>query len=174
MTSNWALPKNVIQYAEQGAENFHIPWVDENDFASLKVKDGRFIKSSRDLLHIARDPKNDIVDKTYYLKCTNFEFTNLPGVLTGIEVKITMNRYGRVTDDYVNLCLDNTSIGDNFATLDLDPIKTYGSSTDIWNTNLTINDLLNSTFGIIIRFQSHPRWPHKSPILIDAIEIRVH
>jgi hypothetical protein len=174
MTSNWALPTQIIQYAESGAEESHIPWTEVDNFYSLKNVDGKSIKTERDLLHIARDPKKDITEKTYFLKLTGFNFLNVPSTISGIEVKLTMNRFGRITDDTVQLCLNNNEIGENRANLLLDPIKTYGNQNDLWETTLTNSDVLNPTFGIILRLQSHPRWPHKSTPMVDSVQIRIH
>lgn len=174
MSTNWALPSVVTQYAESGAEDNHVSWNGERNFSSLKNKDGSHTKTIRDLLHIARDPRHDILEKTYFLKLTNFQFTNVPATITGIEVKITMNRFGRITDDTIQLCLNNSLIGQNFADLNLAPIKIYGSTTDLWNTSLTNNNIIDGSFGIVLRFQSHPKWPHRSSAFIDAVEIRVH
>jgi hypothetical protein len=173
MTTNWALPSNIEQYSESGAENIHISWLDLNNFENIKINNGKSIKLIDNLKHIARDPRHDITDKTYYLKCTNFNFTNVPSIINGIEVKLTMNRSGRVTDDTVQLCLNGNLIGDNQASLDLSPIKIYGGNNDLWNTTLSSTDIQNVTFGIILRFKSHPNWPHSSNALIDAIEIKV-
>jgi len=174
MASNWALPNTIIQYAESGFENIHVAWDNSRQFSPLKNKDGIHTKTVRDLIHIARDPKHDIVEKTYFLKLTGFNFTNIPIFLSGIEVKVTMNRYGRITDDEINLCLNNETIGTNQADRELSPIKIYGGQSYLWETGLTIADLSNSSFGCVFRFQSHPNWPHKCSALIDAVEIRVH
>jgi hypothetical protein len=174
MTSNWALPTIISQYAEETAEDDHISWIEVDNFSSLKSLDGRSIKTSRDLLHIAREPRHDIKEKTYFLKATGFNFTDVPDTINGIEVKISSNRYGRITDETIQLTLNNTVIGDNQASLDLNPIKIYGGTDNIWNTNLTTAGILNSTFGVVMRFQSHPRWPHKSSMLLDSVEVRIH
>lgn len=174
MTSNWALPRSVNQYSDPDAENIHVSWIEERQFAAIKNKDGSSIKTSRDLLHIARDPRNDILEKTYYLRCTNFDFVNLPNLISGIEIKLSMNRFGRITDDTIQLTLNDNLIGENQATLDLNPIKIYGGTTDLLGTNISLSDLQNSTFGIVLRFKSHPNWPHKSSALVDAVEIRIH
>jgi hypothetical protein len=163
-----------MQYVESGAEDHHASWLEIDNFSALKSLDGRSIRTSRDLLHLAREPRHDILEKTYFLKATGFNFTNLPDVLSGIELKLTMNRFGRITDETVQLCIGNNLIGDNQANLDLSPIKLFGSDTNSWNTELTIADLQDSTFGIVLRFQSHPRWPHKCSAMIDTVEIRVH
>lgn len=171
MTTNWTLPSIIEQYAEPGGEDAHISWVNFSGLASL---DGKSTKTSRDLTHIAVDERHDLTNKTYYLKLTNFNFTRLPETLSGIEVRVSMNRGGRITDETVQLCINNNLIGDNQASLEMSPIKIYGSDASKWNTQLTMNDIQNSTFGVVIRFQSHPRWPHKSSPLIDAVELRIH
>jgi hypothetical protein len=174
MTSNWALPTIITQFSEEDAEDAHISWEEIEGFHSLKSLDGKFIKTSTDLLHIARQPRHDIKQKTYFLRITGFNFVNLPTILSGIEMKLTMNRFGRITDDTVQLCFNDDLVGDNQATLDLNPIKLYGSQTDMWNSNLTISDVQNSSFGITLRFKSHPRWPHKSSAMIDSVQVRVY
>lgn len=174
MTSNWALPTIITQFSEEDAEDAHISWEEIEGFHSLKSLDGKFIKTSTDLLHIARQPRHDIKQKTYFLRITGFNFVNLPTILSGIEMKLTMNRFGRITDDTVQLCLNDNLVGDNRATLDLNPMKLYGSQTEMWNSNLTISDVQNSSFGITLRFKSHPRWPHKSTAMIDSVQVRVY
>lgn len=174
MTSNWALPTIITQYAEETAEDDHISWVEVDNFSGLKSIDGRSIKTSRDLLHIAREPRHDIREKTYFLKITGFNFNDVPETISGIEARITSNRYGRITDETIQLTLNDTVIGDNQASLDLNPIKIYGGQDNIWNTNLTTAGILNSSFGLVLRFQSHPRWPHKNSIMLDSVEVRIH
>ena len=124
-------------------------------------------------MHIAREPKHDITEKTYYLRLRNFDFKSLPVSMTGIEVRISMNRFGRITDDTVQLLMNDNVIGKNQADLDLTPNKIYGNSSDLWETNLSVNDIQSATFGILLRFKSHPKWPHKSSAFIDAVEIRI-
>jgi len=174
MTSNWALPSTVVQYSETDAEEVHVPWLEIENFQSIKTLNGKNIRTARDILHIARDPKSNIKEKTYFLKITNFKFKNLPNIISGIELKITMNRFGRITDETVQLCLNDELIGKNQADRDLSPIKLYGNENDMWETNLSIENITNSSFGVILRFQSHPSWPHKCSALIDAVELRIH
>jgi len=174
MTSNWALPQTISQYSEENAENFHIPWQEVDNFNSLKMLDGKRIKTQRDLLHIARDPKKDIIQKTYYLKLTNFNFSSLPTELSGIEMKLSMDRGGRITDDTIQLTMNDILIGENQGDRGLKPIKIYGGDNSLWNSNITLADIQNSSFGVILRFQSHPNFPHKCSPLIDAVEIRIH
>jgi hypothetical protein len=163
MTTAWISPTTFSQYPEEGAELVHIPWD-----RTLTSTDGC-------LEHIARSPKQDIRTKTYYLKATGFNFSNLPTTISGIEVRLTMNRRGRITDDTVDLIVANQALGNNKASLDLSPIKIYGSATDLWSTkNLTLLDVIDSNFGVLFRFQSHPHWPHKDAAFINAVELRIH
>jgi hypothetical protein len=174
MTSNWTLPTSVTQYAEIDAENIHVSWLTDNDFHSIKNRDNKFVKTSRDLLHIAKQPKHDLVEKTYFLKATGFNFTQLPEIVSGIEMRLTMNRHGRISDETIQLCLNDQTIGDNQAKLKLDPITIYGTETDKWGSGMDIFDIQNNNFGVLLRFQSHPNWPHKCSAFLGAIEIRVH
>ena len=76
MTTEWTLPNTVTQYAESGGEDGHVTWLEVDSFSSLKAFDGKSVRTSRDLLHIAREPRHDTTEKTYYLKITNFNFEN--------------------------------------------------------------------------------------------------
>lgn len=174
MTSNWALPTTIEQYSEEGAESVHVPWNSDENFNNIKTKNGKSLKTIRDLVHIARDPKIDITEKTYFLRCTGFTFVNLPNTVSGVELKITSNRFGRITDDVIQLTLNGNLIGENYASLSLEPIKIYGNEDDKWNTDLTSQNILSNSFGVVIRFKSHPSWPHKSNIFLDCIELRIH
>ena len=174
MTSNWTLPTAVTQYAETDAEDIHVSWLTNNDFYSIKNLDNKFVKTSRDLLHIAKQPKHDLVEKTFFLKATGFNFTQLPEIVSGIEMRLTMNRHGRISDETIQLCLNDQSIGDNQAKLKLDPITIYGTETYKWGSEIDISNIQNNNFGVLLRFQSHLNWPHKCSAFLGAIEIRVH
>lgn len=171
MTSNWALPQTIDQYAE--SQDHDISWNSDDNFQSIKTKNNKFLKTSRDLLHIARDPKSNIKEKTYFLRCRNFNLINVPDQISGIEIKLTSNRFGRITDDLIQLTLNDNLIGDNFADLDLTPIKVYGNNTDKWGVSITKDQILSNSFGVVLRFKSHPNWPHRSSMLIDSVELRI-
>jgi hypothetical protein len=161
MTTEWTTPATFSQYAEEGAESVHIPW------------DSTLTSTNGCLEHIARSPKHDLKTKTYYLEATGFNFQNLPNVISGIELKLSVKRRGRITDETINLVV-NDNVGENHATLDLSPTKTYGGATDIWGVkNLSVGNLSNN-LRVLLRFQAHPNWPHKDPAFIDAVELRIH
>jgi hypothetical protein len=175
MTTEWTVPTNIIQYAEPGGESVHIPWDDSHGFDVLKSADVRGVRSLGRLSHISRSPKHDILNKTYYICATGFDFHNLPEVLSGIELLLLATRYGRVTDDTVELVLRGESLGENQASSGIFPEKIYGSPTNLWNAkNLSVNDLRDSSFGVAIRFCSHPHWPHRDPVIISGVRMRIY
>jgi hypothetical protein len=173
MTNNWALPRTIEQFSEPGTEEQHISWLEVDNFSSLKYPDGRSVRTVRDLVHIARDPRHDIKEKTYFLKLTNFNFHSLPDTITGIQLRVSMNRFGRITDDVIKLWSNDVPTGENQASRSLSPVKIYGQEDSIWGTELGIEDVQDPDFGVILRFKSHPDWPHKSSALIDSVELRI-
>jgi hypothetical protein len=175
MATNWITPTIFSQYAEPEAEQIHISWDDTNDFSPLLNIDSGSVGTTGTLYHIARSPKTDLTTKTYYLKLQGFNFTNLPETVSGIECKISADRRGRITDETIQLCLNDELIGENRATLNLDPIKIYGGNTDLWSTeNLSMSNIQDPQFGVVIRFQSHPSFPHRDGAHINAVELRIH
>ena len=54
MTTNWTLPRTITQYAEVGGEDAHVSWQETDDFHGLKDLDGKSVRTTRDLIHIAR------------------------------------------------------------------------------------------------------------------------
>lgn len=171
MTTQWTLPSQIIQYAE---DDSHIPWNDVDNFIALKTTTGG-TSTSKPLLHIARQPRNDIRMKTYFLKATGFNFTNLPDTITGVTCKVTMNRHGRIADETIQLTYNGNLIGENYATTHLNPISIYGSETDKWKiTDINTTMIQDSSFGIVLRFRSHPSWPHSTTPVMYSIELQVH
>jgi hypothetical protein len=169
MTTSWTPPTSIAQYAEPGAELHHISWNDVDNYNGHMP-----VKTSKDLLHIARSPKLDVTMKTYYLSLSSFNFIDLPEIISGIELRLAANRRGRITDETIQLMLNNEPIGKNQASLDLSIHKIYGGETDLWETTITPDDIQNNIFGVLVRFQSHPHWPHKDPVFLDALEVRIH
>jgi len=175
MTTAWTVPNNIIQYAEPGSESVHIPWDNSHGFDVLKSADIRGVRSLGQLSHISRSPKHDIQNKTYYIRATRFNFYDLPTVLSGIELMLLVTRYGRATDDTVELVLSDEIVGDNQASSAIAPEKIYGGPNNLWNAkNLSVNDLQDPSFGVTIRFCSHPHWPHRDPVIISGVRMRIH
>jgi hypothetical protein len=169
MSTNWTCPTTVIQYAEDAS---HISWTE--NFSNIQSPTGRLISTTSPLLHIARSPRNDITMKTYFLKMTGYRFQNLPEIISGIECRVKMNRGGRISDETVQLCYNDELIGENQAGLTLDPITIYGSNTNTWKVDLTLGMVQDPSFGVVVRFRSHPHWPHKTTPLIDTVELQIY
>lgn len=171
MNSDWRYPTTVTQYAEHES---HIAWDDVDNFMGIKQPDNYNLSTVSDLVHYANPGTNDMRTKTWFLVATNFKMTDVTGTITGIEVKLDTRRGGRVSDETVELYLGDTSISDNGATPELDMIKTYGGSSNLWGLeSLDLSTLQRPDFGILLRFQSHPFWPHRSQMLINSAAIRV-
>lgn len=173
MPTPWTLPTVITQYPEIGAETIDVAWNSANNFAELKSFDGRSLQTMESLYHIARSPKPNVKNKTYFLRCTGYHFYDLPLIISGIEVQLNARRYGRAQDETVQLVLNENLIGDNLITPLIDPVKIYGSSDNLWNSGLIRENLLDPTFGCVIRFQAHRSWPHKDPVLVDSVQIRI-
>jgi len=163
-------PTIVSQYAEDSS---HIEW--NNNITDLKYSAGVIgVSTVKPLLHISRQPRNDITMQTWYIKATGFNFTNLPQQISGITVTIAMERHGRVTDDTVQLCYQDEPIGENLAFLTWDPTTVYGGVTNTWKVkNLSAAMVQDSSFGLLLRYQSHPRWPHSTVPIIRSIDMQV-
>lgn len=173
MATYWTSAGNISQYAEEGADNAHISW--SNIGTEPVILNDKFsIVTSKNLYHIARSPKHDLMTKTFFLKLTDFRFQNLPATISGVELRIMANRRGRIVDDTVQLLLNGQLIGDNKAGSEISVNKIYGSSTELWNSSLTADQIAQSSFGVLLRFKSHPKWPHSDPMFVNCVELRIH
>ena len=171
MTTKWFLPNTITQTAEIVQ---HVAWREENNFANLKTLDANYISTTRELLHIANNSVNDLKMKTYYLYLTDFNIVGLPDTISGIEVEIDMKRGGRITDETIQLRYNNEFIGVNRADYKLDNYKLFGGATDRWELEtIDATMLTDSNFGLGLRFQSHPAWPHREHPMINYIRLRV-
>ena len=171
MTTNWAFARNITQHSEVEQ---HVSWRGEDTgFSGIKSDLYGAVVTSSDLYHTANLTVNNRRTKTYYLYLTDFNLINVPETITGVEVVINMDRRGRITDDTIQLLHNGVFIGNSLADFKLDQNKIYGSETDTWAANLTNEMVLDPTFGVGVRFQSHPSWPHKDSARINYIKLRV-
>jgi predicted extracellular nuclease len=165
MPTSWFFPSIVTEYAEVEE---HVSWNNVgNNFTQINK-----ISTTKNLLHIANLLVNDIKMKTRFLICTGFNWNNLPQNISGIEVYVGLRRQGRITDDTIQL-YHNQSIGDNKATYDLAAVKTYGGENDLWGLGSIPASNLDVNFGIILRYQSHPSFPHSAAPIMDHVQLRV-
>lgn len=168
MSTNWTTPNVISQYAEDPS---HIEWND--DYYTITTLNGG-LALSKPLLHISRQPKNDIKTKTWFLSATNFNFQNLPTVISGISLRISANRQGRVTDDTVQLVHNGELIGENRCSRVVSPVNIYGGDSDTWGVENLTDIVHDSTFGIVVRFKSHPDWPHSTTPILRGLELQIY
>lgn len=168
MSTSWQTPNNIIQYAEDPS---HIEW--NNNFQSLTSTMGG-VSLSQPLLHIARQPRNDILMKSWYLKATGFSFEDLPGVINGVKFRFSVRRGGRVFDDTVQLTVNDNLIGENRCQNTVDPVQVYGGTTDLWGVPDLTSIVSDPSFGIVIRLKSHPAWPHKTTPILNGLELQIY
>ena len=179
MTTSWTRPSTIRQYAEADT---HIAWRSEH-FVDMQSVSVGGLETVAPLLHISRSPKTDIIYKTYFLELTGFNFINLPDTISGILAVIDMDRGGRIADDTIQLTYQGNLIGENKpagiinprngASL-LSPKTNYGGPTDKWDIkDLTLEMIADPTFGITVRYQGHPHWPHKSLPTLRSIQLQI-
>ena len=180
MSTQWFYPATVSQVAEH---DYHIPW--KNSQGASPVIFDQYNTTSlttvKPLLHISNATAGDIRTKTWYLHLTNFGFTDLPNTIQGIEVQINVKR-GRVLEDTVRLFHNGDMIGDNLVYYVQDteehikiiPNPVYGGPTNLWGLDSINPSLLDSTFGLCLRFQSHPYYPHNEAPLLQNVAMRIY
>lgn len=170
MLTSWYYPNNVVQYSENEK---HVAWTDDGTgFSAVKTTNPVYIGTVKPLLHIANPTVNDLKMKTYFLFLTDFKINQLPEIITGVEVEIEISRGGRITDDTIQLRYQDEFIGENLANSNLDRIKTYGKN--LWGVESIDSTILTDTsFGLGLRFQSHPSWPHREVPMINYVRLRI-
>lgn len=123
---------------------------------------------------------------------TDLRIPDDSSTIVGIEVDLEMQRNARVQDLTVQLTYNGDLIGDNQAS-DINPVQsniytgentvtpipagnshTYGSANSLWGTTgLTTAMLADSSFGIVISFQSNHIYPHSDFAQVDRVALRI-
>ena len=98
--------------------------------------------------------------------------STLPTIL-GIEVQFNSIRGNRVQDYLVQLVINDALVGDNIADPSTDNLKTYGSSTNLWNSSIALIDMSNPTFGVAISLRSNVLTPHSDLGYLDQVRMRI-
>jgi hypothetical protein len=173
----WTPPTTLVQYAESGADSLHIAWSSTESFPTT---------TRRDLRHTARSPKLDDLDRTWYLCLTDYRFATLPQVISGIQVRIDINRRGRISDDTVQLVYQGEPIGKNLAQPASDqtierattllPSTVYGGDVASWALDTVVDPAMirDPAFGVLVRFMAHPRWPHRDSAILHSVELQIY
>jgi hypothetical protein len=108
--------------------------------------------------------------------------TDLPNTITGIQLDLMSQRNGRIVDETIQLVHQGEPIGNNNFMYILDSEghfylnnqTSYGGPTDLWGAELTKDMLEDPSFGVILKFQSHPYYPHSCGMFLDSVSITVY
>lgn len=172
-------PHNVELYSE--APEVEISWnsTPSRDVNSLLEQKWSTVKS---LKHIANPATGNIRERTYSLICTDFQIENLPDVISGLELKIVAQRNGRIADEIIQLTYQGQEIGknnfdyitDSEGHLKITNETLYGGPTDLWEADITPEMLADPSFGVVLKFQSHPYYPHNVGMIVDSVSLTVY
>ena len=172
------IPHNVLGLEPAEGE---ISW---EQFPSANTRNllGNRWRTTEDLYHLSNPACGDIRTRTQALEFIDFQMTDLPTVISGISVNIYSQRNGRIADETIQLTYQGNAIGkNNFIYMtDIEghlPIKNenvYGGSSDLWGAVVTPEMLQDPSFGIRVKFQAHPYYPHRNTMYLDSISLIVY
>ena len=134
------------------------------------------------LTHLSNPACGDLVTRTQALMFTHFQIIGLPEIISGVELIIKTRRNGRAVDEQIQLVLNGQPIGKNNFNYDPDEdgnlkvldTTVYGSSTDTWGVELTSEMLQDPSFGVILKFQGHPYFPHRSNMILEHVSLTIY
>lgn len=140
------------------------------------------VRTETELRHISNPACGDLRNRTQSLAFLDFGMTGLPETISGIELRIEAQRNGRIADDQIQLFYQGDVIGVNnfYYETDIDgrlPIynnATYGGPLDLWGATITPEMLRDPDFGVLLKFQSHPYYPHSSGMQINLVSLTVY
>ncbi|KKK51284.1 hypothetical protein LCGC14_3116500, partial [marine sediment metagenome] len=117
------------------------------------------------------------------LRAAGFGFS-IPSSATivGIEATVEKRRTagaGNITDNLVQLVKNGVATGDDKSLIpdwdtSADEIRTYGSSTDLWGTTWTVNNINSSSFGLAFQAQVDALEGSAGTAGVDNIQIKVY
>jgi hypothetical protein len=174
--SNTYYPSVVTQLGEEP----DIAWVTTVPSNGVFLLQRRW-QTAKPLKHIANPASGPIRNSTVALVCTGFNIFELEEI-NGIEVRVTGQRNGRIADETIQLTYENSAIGRNNFVYETDEEgrlllfndTVYGSPTDTWGSEITADMLQDPSFGVILKFQSHPYYPHSSDMQIESVSLTVY
>lgn len=159
---------------------------EELSWRSTPVANRNFLLEKRwstvgSLYHIANSATGGLRNRTSSLICTDFRMSNLPGTITGLRLDIQTQRNGRAADEIIQLTYQGELIGNNnfnYYTdqeghLTLTDQTVYGGTEDLWGAELTPEMLQDPSFGVVLKFQAHPYYPHSSAVYLDSVTLTV-
>lgn len=178
-TSDWFYPSTITQLPSE-AENL-IAW--KSPVSDFKCP----LSTVKPLLHIpgTGGPGPGLTNvryRTTALRFTNFQIPLITDVISGIELKFEVDRVGRIADAEVFLVYNEEIISVNKTNFEQDSGEhlinfnknLYGGATDLWDATVTPEMINDPSFGVHIRMQSHPYFPHNATPIIRQVSIRYY
>lgn len=180
MQTNFIIPQSIIQVPDSDFPS--ISWKNLENVSSATF----YAESTQPLYCISGLWQERFRTKTNQLISTNFNIPLMGSSISGIEVQTHILRKARIEDLLIQLTLNGSLIGENKADMTsskeayyenktvVGDYHIYGSETDLWNTELTINDIQNPTFGVSIAYQSNEMIPHRDLVFLNQLALRVY
>jgi len=159
-------PKTILQVSNQDND---ISWI--NNFSLGQIDS--FNITEKPFYRIARRDNLGGVNSSTQLWCTNFQIPLLENI-TGIELKLVTQRLARIQDYVIQLTYDNELIGKNLYNDLAEDLQIYGGSNNVWESNISPQQLSGQSFGIVIELGPNKKTPHKDQGYIDFVGIRVY
>jgi hypothetical protein len=152
-----------------------------NEIGWKGVRTGSRFQTDGNLFHVSNPACGDLINRTQAL-LFKFNITSLSDVISGVELRVVAQRNGRATDEQIQLSYQDQPLGNNnfqYMTdedghLPLHNDATYGGPTDLWGAELTPEILQDPSFGVILKFQGHPYYPHSSGMFVDHISLTIY
>ena len=176
------MPNTYVPNLVLGAEpaEHEITWVSK--VSNLGDILGQRWQTSSDLEHRSNPASGDLRNQTQSLLFLDFRMTEIPETISGIELRVVGQRNGRITDQVIQLVYQGQPIGENnfnYVTdgsghLIIRNDTTYGGPTDLWGTEVTAEMLQDPSFGVMLKFQSHPYYPHKCGMFLDSVSLTIY
>jgi hypothetical protein len=166
---------------------YSIPW----NYNPNTLGENAYAVTARPLYTMSGFWQEKFQSSTDQLWCTGYKFPDTGRTVLGIELELDIKRAARIEDLVVQLTLNGSLIGNNLASI-INPVQAdmytaeranyptpvpdysiYGGSANMWGTALTSANIANSTFGVVISFQSNVIYPHKDLAYIHKARLRV-
>ena len=152
---------------------------------------GAYASSKKPLYTISGLWMEKFLSNTSQLWLTGFKFPDTGKNVIGIELQLNVQRQARIEDLMVQLTLNGSLIGSNYAST-INPVQSdmytgalleplhpkqdldiYGTSSDLWGAVLSSANIADNTFGVVVSFQSNAIYPHRDTVYLDQASLRI-
>ena len=180
MQTNFKSPNNIAQKSVETHES--IPWNDLH----LATGNDSYSSLSAPLYTISGLWMERFRIQTNQIWATGYSFTPSGLAINGIEVRVNIKRNARIEDLLIQLTLNGELIGQNYAIIKTSQeaywtnteqpgdFHVYGGTLDMWGTTLSVSDINDPTFGVVLAYQSNETLPHRDIAYINQVAMRVN